>query len=59
MQTVRVAELAMPPFPDMTDCRNCGAIAEIVDRFVLESTSGPVERMVVRCLNEHTLTVVD
>lgn len=46
-------------FPDMTDCRSCGAIAEVVDRFTLESTSGPVEHMTVRCLNEHTLTVVD
>ena len=46
-------------FPDMTQCRSCGAIAEVVDRFVLDSTSGPVERMTVRCLFEHTLTVVD
>lgn len=49
----------MTTFPDMTHCRSCGALAEVVDRFVLESTSGPVEHMVVRCLNEHTLTVVD
>jgi hypothetical protein len=34
----------------------CGAIAEIVDRFVLESTDGPVEHLRTRCIQSHILT---
>jgi hypothetical protein len=34
----------------------CSAPAEIVDRFVLSSTSGPVEHVQTRCLNQHVDT---
>lgn len=33
----------------------CGAIAEIIDRFVLDSTDGPVEHLTTRCLDGHVL----
>ena len=35
---------------------NCQAPAEIVDRFVLASTSGPVEHAQTMCLNGHVRT---
>jgi hypothetical protein len=38
---------------DLTSCPDCGALAEIVDRDVLESTDGPVEHARVRCLTRH------
>ena len=31
----------------------CGEIAEIVWRAVLESTDGPIEHAYVRCVNRH------
>lgn len=33
-------------------CPECGSPAEIADRFVLESTAGPVEHAIVRCAAE-------
>jgi hypothetical protein len=36
--------------------RNCQAPAEIVDRFVLASTDGPVEHAQTVCLNGHVRT---
>lgn len=46
--------------PELTSCRECNAPAEVVERFVLESTDGPVEHAVVRCTstNRHIPTVV-
>ena len=35
----------------------CLAPAEITDRFVLESTSGPVEHVTVCCANRHWFTI--
>jgi hypothetical protein len=35
---------------------NCQAPAEIVDRFVLASTGGPVEHAQTLCLNGHVRT---
>jgi hypothetical protein len=38
---------------DLTRCPECGAPAEITDRFVLESTDGPVEHARVDCAGGH------
>ncbi len=38
---------------DATTCPQCGEIAEIVWRDVLQSTDGPVEHAYVRCLHRH------
>ena len=40
---------------DLTGCpdSNCGQPAEVTDRFVLESTDGPVEHQRTRCLDGH------
>ena len=38
---------------DVTRCPECGAPAEITDRFVLESTDGPVEHARVSCAARH------
>jgi hypothetical protein len=37
----------------MTTCPECGVIAEIVDRHVLQSTDGPIEHARVRCAARH------
>jgi hypothetical protein len=37
----------------LTTCPTCGSPAEIWDRFVLESTDGPVEHVAVRCALRH------
>jgi hypothetical protein len=38
---------------DTTSCPECGALAEVEWRAVLESTDGPVEHAKVRCLQRH------
>ncbi|MFC4948981.1 hypothetical protein [Pseudonocardia sp. GCM10023141] len=38
---------------DVVGCPECGGPAEIVDRMVLASTSGPVDHVKVRCLHRH------
>jgi hypothetical protein len=38
---------------DLTYCPECGVIAEIVDRHVLQSTDGPIEHARVRCADRH------
>jgi len=38
---------------DMTSCPECGHLAEVEWRAVLESTDGPVERARVRCVQRH------
>jgi len=34
-------------------CPECGAPAEVLDRFVLESTDGPIDHARIRCLHGH------
>ena len=38
---------------DLTTCPDCGAVAEVLDRFVLESTDGPVEHVRTVCVARH------
>ena len=38
---------------DITGCPGCGASAEITDRCVLVSTSGPLEHVRIQCVNRH------
>jgi hypothetical protein len=38
---------------DLVVCPDCGAPAEVVDRFALPSTDGPVEHAKVLCLMRH------
>lgn len=41
----------------LTGCPECGAVAQIVRRAVLESTDGPIEHAVVRCAAQHHFTL--
>ena len=38
---------------DTTTCPDCGAPAEVTDRFALESTDGPIEHLRVQCVRRH------
>jgi hypothetical protein len=38
---------------DLVVCPQCAAPAEVVDRFTLPGTDGPVEHVKVRCLQRH------
>jgi hypothetical protein len=38
---------------DLVPCPDCGAPAEVLDRFALPSTAAPVEHAEVRCLMRH------
>ena len=38
---------------DLVVCPECGAPAEVVDRFTLQGTDGPVEHVKVACLARH------
>jgi hypothetical protein len=38
---------------DTTTCPECGAPAEVIDRFALESTDGPIEHVRVQCVVRH------
>jgi len=38
---------------DLVVCPECAAPAEVVDRFALASTEGPVEHVKVQCLSRH------
>jgi len=38
---------------ETTDCPDCGVIAEVEWRTVMESTDGPIEHAKIRCLNRH------
>ena len=44
--------------PELIACPEpgCGVPAGVVDRFVLASTSGPVEHVKTRCLDGHGFT---
>lgn len=38
---------------DITGCPECGVPAEVTDRFVVDSTDGPVEHVRIRCADRH------
>jgi len=38
---------------DLTTCPECGALAEVQWRAVLESTDGPVEHAKILCVQRH------
>lgn len=38
---------------DLTTCPTCGLVAEVEERFVLESTDGPLEHVAIRCVRRH------
>lgn len=42
---------------EMITCPECGDPAEVVDRFVLDSTDGPIELARTGCLSRHWFTV--
>jgi hypothetical protein len=42
-----------PATVQLTCCPECDGIAEVEYRTVLESTSGPVEHVKIRCINRH------
>ena len=46
-------DFASVPELDLVVCPECGAPAEVVDRFALPSTDGPVEHAKVLCLMRH------
>jgi hypothetical protein len=41
---------------DLIACPQCGAPAEVVQRFWLTSTDGPVEHLKTSCVSKHWLT---
>jgi hypothetical protein len=41
---------------ELTTCPECGARAEVIKRFVLSSTDGPVEHVKTRCVTGPWLT---
>jgi hypothetical protein len=43
---------------DLVGCPTCAAPAEIVERFVLNSTDGPIEHATVLCADRHRFTVL-
>lgn len=42
---------------DVVGCPECAAPAEVVDRFDLPSTSGPIAHVQVQCLHRHRFTM--
>lgn len=38
---------------DLVVCPECAAPAEVVDRFMVPSTNGPLEHVKVHCLSRH------
>jgi hypothetical protein len=43
---------------DLVGCPACAAPAEVVDRYVLGSTDGPIEHATVVCAVRHRFTVL-
>ncbi len=48
----------LPTGVDLVGCSACAAPAEVVDRFVLQSTDGPIEHATVTCADRHRFTVL-
>jgi hypothetical protein len=48
----------LPATIDLVGCPACAAPAEVVDRFVLQSTDGPIEHAIVTCAARHRFTVL-
>ena len=46
------------PTLEIVGCPECAAPAEVVNRFVLESTDGPIEHAIVTCTERHRFTVL-
>jgi hypothetical protein len=44
--------------PEFVGCPGCGAPAEIIDRFVLDSTDGPLEHLKLWCVTGRWFTVL-
>lgn len=42
-----------PTSADLIACPECGVTAEVLDRFTLDSTAGPVEHLRIGCLSGH------
>ena len=42
---------------DLVVCPECAAPAQVVDRFDLAGTDGPVEHVKVQCLSRHWFTL--
>jgi hypothetical protein len=42
--------------PDTIPCPQCGAPAQITERFWLDSTNGPVEHLKTSCPSKHWFT---
>jgi hypothetical protein len=40
---------------ELVDCPECGLPAEVLDRFVLEGTGGPVDHVKTTCPKKHHL----
>lgn len=40
-------------YMETVKCPTCDLDAEVYDRYVRESTSGPVEHIKIRCVNKH------
>ncbi len=38
---------------ELTTCPECGAVAHVEQRHVLESTDGPIEHAKIRCVTGH------
>jgi hypothetical protein len=43
---------------DLISCPSCAAPAEVVDRYVLNSTDGPLEHATVVCVRRHRYTLL-
>jgi hypothetical protein len=41
---------------ELTSCPDCGRPAEVIDRFSLSSTDGPIEHVKTRCITGHWFT---
>jgi hypothetical protein len=41
---------------DTSPCPQCGAPAEITERFWLDATDGPIEHLKIGCLSKHSFT---
>ena len=44
---------------ELVECPECAAPAEVVDRFELPSTSGPIAHVKLRCLHRHWFLMID